>query len=129
MVGATAPDQMKIIRRLAPKLPFLVPGVGAQGGSVRDGLAGGRDDNGRGLIINSSRFMSFSSNHIQTSYASHILCFFLAWRISSKHDIHSSSCHVRGYRHSPQSACLGNNIGFLFMKLRVQDLVFDAPLR
>ena len=34
VVGATAPQELAAIRALAPGLPFLVPGVGAQGGEV-----------------------------------------------------------------------------------------------
>lgn len=34
VVGATRPDSLRRVRQLAPELPLLVPGVGAQGGSV-----------------------------------------------------------------------------------------------
>ena len=34
VVGATAPTEIALIRKAAPELPFLVPGVGAQGGDV-----------------------------------------------------------------------------------------------
>ena len=62
VVGATAPEELATIRRVAPGLPFLVPGVGAQGGEIepvlRDGPAttapgGGRP--GGGLLVNVSR--------------------------------------------------------------------------
>jgi orotidine-5'-phosphate decarboxylase len=43
VVGATAPAELRSIREVAPELPFLVPGVGAQGGdaaaTLRDGPA------------------------------------------------------------------------------------------
>jgi orotidine-5'-phosphate decarboxylase len=41
VVGATAPDELHTIRSIAPGLPFLVPGVGAQGGAVDPVLAHG----------------------------------------------------------------------------------------
>jgi orotidine-5'-phosphate decarboxylase len=41
VVGATAPDELARIRSIAPGLPFLVPGVGAQGGAVDPVLAHG----------------------------------------------------------------------------------------
>ncbi len=41
VVGATAPDELAAIRRIAPGLPFLVPGVGAQGGDIEGVLARG----------------------------------------------------------------------------------------
>jgi orotidine-5'-phosphate decarboxylase len=45
VVGATTTDELEAVRELVPDLPFLVPGVGAQGGdaeaAVEYGLAGG----------------------------------------------------------------------------------------
>lgn len=35
VVGATAPAELRRLRAIAPQLPFLVPGVGAQGGDLR----------------------------------------------------------------------------------------------
>ena len=62
VVGATAPGDLPTIRAIAPMLPFLVPGVGAQGGSIEPVLAHGPVANGpaagaagRGLLINVSR--------------------------------------------------------------------------
>lgn len=62
VVGATAPDELRAARAIAPGLAFLVPGVGAQGGSIEPVLAagpataapaGGRP--GGGLVVNVSR--------------------------------------------------------------------------
>lgn len=36
VVGATAPERIARLRALAPRAPFLLPGVGAQGGRVAD---------------------------------------------------------------------------------------------
>jgi orotidine-5'-phosphate decarboxylase len=62
VVGATAPEELATIRRIAPGLPFLVPGVGAQGGEIdpvlRDGPATAAPGVGRpgsGLLVNVSR--------------------------------------------------------------------------
>jgi orotidine-5'-phosphate decarboxylase len=62
VVGATAPAALAAIRRLAPGLAFLVPGVGAQGGDVGAVLADGRATSapaggrpGGGLLVNVSR--------------------------------------------------------------------------
>jgi len=41
VVGATAPRELAAIRLIAPGLPFLVPGVGAQGGEVSAVLEAG----------------------------------------------------------------------------------------
>jgi orotidine-5'-phosphate decarboxylase len=41
VVGATAPDELAVVRAIAPGLPFLVPGVGAQGGDMDAALRHG----------------------------------------------------------------------------------------
>jgi orotidine-5'-phosphate decarboxylase len=41
VVGATAPAELAAVRGIAPALPFLVPGVGAQGGDLATTLATG----------------------------------------------------------------------------------------
>lgn len=65
VTGATAPIELAEIRAVAPGLPFLVPGIGAQGGQVEPVLAhgpastspgGGRP--GNGLLVNVSRGIS-----------------------------------------------------------------------
>lgn len=69
VVGATYPEEMAKIREIAPHIPFLVPGVGAQGGSVEDVMSSGRDENGQGLIINSARGIIFNENPAQATKA------------------------------------------------------------
>ncbi len=54
VVGATHPDEAKILRQIMPKTFFLVPGYGAQGGKAED-IAACFDKNGIGAIVNSSR--------------------------------------------------------------------------
>ncbi len=60
VVGATYPEELKRLRELCPSMPFLVPGVGAQGGDVEKVVRHGCDANGRGIIINSSRGIIFA---------------------------------------------------------------------
>jgi orotidine-5'-phosphate decarboxylase len=62
VIGATAPEELRSIRAIAPGLAFLVPGIGAQGGDVgavlREGPATGAPAAGRpggGLLVNVSR--------------------------------------------------------------------------
>jgi orotidine 5'-phosphate decarboxylase subfamily 2 len=55
VVGATAPSAVAAIRRAAPAVPLLLPGVGAQGGSLEDGVSAGLDARGRGVIVSVSR--------------------------------------------------------------------------
>jgi orotidine-5'-phosphate decarboxylase len=65
VVGATAPQELAAIRSLAPELPLLVPGVGAQGGEVEPVLRHGpaalgpaAELPGGGLLVNVSRGIS-----------------------------------------------------------------------
>lgn len=62
VVGATAPEELRAVRTIAPGLPFLVPGVGAQGGGIEPVLAYGPaaagpagERPGGGLVVNVSR--------------------------------------------------------------------------
>jgi orotidine-5'-phosphate decarboxylase len=65
VVGATAPNELEAIRAVAPGLPFLVPGIGAQGGEIEPVLEHGPasappagDRPGAGLLVNVSRGIS-----------------------------------------------------------------------
>src|SRR3989344_1396464 len=62
VVGATYPEEMKKIRSLVGDMTFLVPGIGAQGGSIEEVMKVGLSSEGLGLIINSSRGIIFSDN-------------------------------------------------------------------
>ncbi|PID45600.1 MAG: orotidine-5'-phosphate decarboxylase [Proteobacteria bacterium] len=61
VVGATWPSQMSEIREIVGDMPFLVPGVGAQGGDVEAIIKAGQTSNGTGLIISSSRSVLYAS--------------------------------------------------------------------
>ena len=54
VVGATYPEQGKLLRKIMPKAYILVPGYGAQGGKGKD-LAHFFNQDGLGAIVNSSR--------------------------------------------------------------------------
>ncbi|OGI64213.1 orotidine 5'-phosphate decarboxylase [Candidatus Nomurabacteria bacterium RIFCSPLOWO2_01_FULL_41_21] len=62
VVGATYPEEMKKIRAIVGDMTFLVPGIGAQGGSVEEIMKVGLNSQGLGLIISSSRGIIFSEN-------------------------------------------------------------------
>jgi len=55
VAGATAPEAVATLRRLAPWAPLLIPGVGAQGGAVEDAVSAGLDADGAGLVVSVSR--------------------------------------------------------------------------
>lgn len=60
VVGATYPREMAHIRAIVDEMPLLVPGIGVQGGNVAQTVSAGKDQHGRGLLINSSRGIIFS---------------------------------------------------------------------
>jgi orotidine 5'-phosphate decarboxylase subfamily 2 len=55
VVGATAPEAIAALRRSNPAMPFLLPGVGAQGASLEDAVRAGLDAEGAGIVVNVSR--------------------------------------------------------------------------
>ncbi|CAD2212694.1 uridine monophosphate synthetase [Angomonas deanei] len=62
VVGATDPVALARVRARAPTLWFLVPGIGAQGGSLKDALRAGLRADGSGLLINVSRSIAAASD-------------------------------------------------------------------
>jgi len=62
VVGATWPEQMARIREITGDMPFLVPGVGAQGGDVEAIVKAGQTSDGKGLMINSSRGVIYAGS-------------------------------------------------------------------
>jgi orotidine-5'-phosphate decarboxylase len=62
VIGATFPEELGAVRKICPNIPFLVPGVGAQGGNVKKVMENGKNAKGTGLVINSSRGIIYSSS-------------------------------------------------------------------
>jgi orotidine-5'-phosphate decarboxylase len=62
VVGATVPEQLREVRGVCPEMPFLIPGVGAQGGDLEAAVRQGADSRGRGALINSSRGIIYASS-------------------------------------------------------------------
>ncbi len=62
VVGATYPDELRRVRQIAPALPLLVPGIGAQGGDIAATVAAGLDADSAGLVINSSRAILYAAH-------------------------------------------------------------------
>ena len=61
MVGATYPEELKLIRQRYPEMPLLIPGVGAQGGELEQVVKSGVDQERERTIINSSRQILYAS--------------------------------------------------------------------
>jgi orotidine-5'-phosphate decarboxylase len=62
VVGATYPDELRLVRSIVSDLPLLVPGIGAQGGDVSATVSAGADADGYGMVINSSRAVLYASD-------------------------------------------------------------------
>ena len=60
VVGATYPAEIERVRALAPTLPLLIPGVGAQGGDALATVRAGWRPNGP-IVVNSSRAILYAS--------------------------------------------------------------------
>jgi orotidine-5'-phosphate decarboxylase len=73
VVGATFPGELARVRELAPTLPLLIPGIGAQGGdaaaTVRAGWRGG--DPPAPLVVSSSRAVLYASAGADFAAAAH----------------------------------------------------------
>ena len=61
VVGATYPDELKAVRARYPETPFLIPGIGAQGGDLAFTVKNGLDKNRERTVINSSRQILYAS--------------------------------------------------------------------
>ena len=65
VVGATYPKEIERVRELAPTVPLLIPGVGAQGGdavaTVKAGLRVSGGETTGPIIVNSSRAVLYAS--------------------------------------------------------------------
>ena len=66
VVGATYPAEIERVRAIAPTMPLLIPGVGAQGGdaaaTVRAGWRGDAQTTVAPIIVNSSRAILYASS-------------------------------------------------------------------
>lgn len=61
VVGATYPAEIERVRQLAPTVPLLIPGVGAQGGDALATVRAGWRANGP-IVVNSSRAILYASS-------------------------------------------------------------------
>jgi orotidine-5'-phosphate decarboxylase len=62
VVGATYPADVAAVRRVAPGVPILLPGVGAQSGELEQSVQAAVDSDGAGAIVNASRSVLYASS-------------------------------------------------------------------
>ncbi len=76
VVGATYPAEIERVRHIAPTLPLLIPGVGAQGGDAAATVkAGLRHTDGRvsgNIVVNSSRAVLYASGGLDFAQAARL---------------------------------------------------------
>jgi orotidine-5'-phosphate decarboxylase len=81
VVGATsAAEDIAAVRRMAPSLTLLAPGIGEQGGSIDALMGAGARDDGRGLIPSASRSVLYAGAAEAIRAAAETLHRQLAWR-------------------------------------------------
>jgi orotidine-5'-phosphate decarboxylase len=62
VIGATRPKDLKRARKLAPEMPILIPGIGAQAGNVELAVRYGCDGKGELAILNAGRSILYASH-------------------------------------------------------------------
>lgn len=63
VMGSPYPEELAAARQeLGDDVLFLIPGAGTQGGSIENTVKAGKDKNGAGMMINSSREILYASN-------------------------------------------------------------------
>ncbi|MBX9742210.1 MAG: orotidine-5'-phosphate decarboxylase [Chthoniobacterales bacterium] len=61
VVGATYPEELRAVRDIVGTMLLLIPGIGAQGGSLEKAVTAAKDGKGEGMLISSSRAIIFAS--------------------------------------------------------------------
>ena len=64
VVGALESAQLADIREVCPSLPILIPGIGTQGGDLKNAVLNGVNFNRELAIINSSRGIIYASSGV-----------------------------------------------------------------
>ncbi|OGO32217.1 MAG: orotidine 5'-phosphate decarboxylase [Chloroflexi bacterium RBG_16_56_11] len=82
VVGATYPEELRLIRQGYPEMPLLIPGVGTQGGELADTVRFGVDAGRCKTIINSSRQVLYASKGKDFAAAARIAAGELRGRIN-----------------------------------------------
>ena len=72
IVGATYPKELKEIRNIAPELPILIPGIGAQSGNIKKVIDSSVNTNTPNILISASRSILYASkNKLDYAMKSH----------------------------------------------------------
>jgi len=91
VVGATYPEELRLIRQSHPDMPLLIPGIGAQGGDLASVVRYGVDAQGERAIINSSRQILYASRGRDFAQAARLAASELRDQINHYRSTHISS--------------------------------------
>jgi orotidine-5'-phosphate decarboxylase len=69
VMGATYPAELAHVRAITGNMPFLLPGVGAQGADIVKAVENGQSADGTGLIVSSSRAIVHASSGVEFASA------------------------------------------------------------
>jgi orotidine-5'-phosphate decarboxylase len=83
VVGATYPEELRLIRDSHPDMPLLIPGIGAQGGELTSAVRYGVDSQGEKAIISSSRQIIYASREKDFAQAARLVALSLRDQINS----------------------------------------------
>lgn len=62
VVGATAPEQVAAVRRVAPQMPILLPGIGAQGGDLESSVRAAWNGQDASMLVTASRSILYADD-------------------------------------------------------------------
>lgn len=62
VIGATVPDEITAVREIVGEMPFLIPGIGAQGGDLEKTVQAAMNNKKTGFLISASRSILFASS-------------------------------------------------------------------
>lgn len=60
VTGANYPGEIERIRKIAPNIPLLIPGIGAQNADIQKAVVSGMDKRTEGIIVNAARSIIFA---------------------------------------------------------------------
>ena len=82
VIGATYPEELRLIRNSHPDMPLLIPGIGAQGGELASTVRYGVNSKGEKAIISSSRQIIYASREKDFAQAARHIASELRYQIN-----------------------------------------------
>jgi len=83
VVGATYPEELRVIRQACPDMPLLIPGIGVQKGDLASAVRYGVNAQGEKAIISSSRQIIYASREEDFTQAARRVALSLRDQINS----------------------------------------------